>query len=80
MLCLNSYHYLLLFSALINLRNEYLLNGHYQISPYPQTIEVLGAALFYTGSETIEERINSTGTLGEDLQLQVNRYVKLFLM
>jgi hypothetical protein len=58
-------------SALINFRNEYLLNGHYQISPYPQKINVEGAALFYTGSEIIEERINSTGTLGEDLQLQV---------
>ncbi|XP_060563969.1 A disintegrin and metalloproteinase with thrombospondin motifs 9-like isoform X2 [Ruditapes philippinarum] len=57
--------------ALINFRNEYLLNGHYQISPYPQKINVEGAALFYTGSEIIEERINSTGTLGEDLQLQV---------
>lgn len=57
--------------ALVNLRNEYLLNGHFQINPYPQKIEVKGATLFYSGSETHEERINSTGTLGEDLQLQV---------
>ena len=59
------------FTALKNLRSGYVLNGHYQISPYPQKVEVGGATLFYSGSQTLEERINSTGTLGEDLQLQV---------
>lgn len=59
------------FAALVNKQNEYLLNGLYQISRYPMKIDVPGASLFYSGSETIEERINSTGTLGEDLQLQV---------
>ncbi|XP_052779988.1 A disintegrin and metalloproteinase with thrombospondin motifs 9-like [Mya arenaria] len=57
--------------VLVNVRNEYLLNGNYQIAPYPQKVKVKGAELFYSGSDTVEERINSTGTLGENILLQV---------
>ncbi|XP_052259939.1 A disintegrin and metalloproteinase with thrombospondin motifs 9-like [Dreissena polymorpha] len=57
--------------VLVNSQNEYLFNGQYLITQYPMTVKVKGAALFYTGSATVEERINSTGTLGENLTLQV---------
>ncbi|KAL4226991.1 A disintegrin and metalloproteinase with thrombospondin motifs 9 [Mactra antiquata] len=57
--------------ALTNLQNEYLLNGHYEVNPYPKRIQVKGMILFYSGSDIIEERINSSGRLGEPLRLQV---------
>ena len=60
------------FSALVNTRNEYLLNGEFIISMYPQTITVLGGTLQYSGSETIHERINSTGMLRENIIVQVS--------
>ena len=60
------------FSALVNTRNEYLLNGEFIISMYPQTINVLGGTLQYSGSETIHERINSTGMLRENIIVQVS--------
>ncbi|KAH3893332.1 hypothetical protein DPMN_017479 [Dreissena polymorpha] len=64
-------HVALCISVLVNSQNEYLFNGQYLITQYPMTVKVKGAALFYTGSATVEERINSTGTLGENLTLQV---------
>ena len=65
------------FSALVNSRSEYLLNGEFIISMYPQTIDVLGGSLQYSGSETLHERINSTGMLREDILVQVSLHVNL---
>ena len=65
------------FSALVNSRSEYLLNGEFIISMYPQTIDVLGGSLQYSGSETLHERINSTGMLREDILVQVSLPVNL---
>ena len=56
----------------MNSRNEYLLNGEFIISMYPQTIDVLGGTLQYSGSETVHERINSTGMLRENIIVQVS--------
>ena len=60
-----------MFAAIVNMQQDYILNGDWTILPYPEKINVRGATLEYSGSKSYEERINSTGTLLEQLQIQV---------
>ena len=60
------------FTAVVSSRNDYLLNGGFTINLFPQKMEVKGAVLEFSGSETYQERINSTGMLGENIHLQVS--------
>ena len=66
-------------SSALRSQNSYVLNGDFIISMQPTKIEVPGAVLFYSGTEVVEESINSTGTLLEPLQLQVLIFTVILL-
>ncbi|XP_070557592.1 A disintegrin and metalloproteinase with thrombospondin motifs 9-like [Ptychodera flava] len=57
--------------ALMNSRNEYVLNGFYAVSRFRREIEVAGAVIQYSGSDSVIERLNCSATVHEDLILQV---------
>ncbi|XP_064095145.1 A disintegrin and metalloproteinase with thrombospondin motifs 9-like isoform X4 [Macrobrachium nipponense] len=58
--------------ALVDLETgEYLLNGHWIVTPFPKLIEFGGTMLEYTGSNAITERINSTKPMKKKLLVQV---------
>ncbi|XP_066980603.1 A disintegrin and metalloproteinase with thrombospondin motifs 9 isoform X2 [Macrobrachium rosenbergii] len=58
--------------ALVDLETgEYLLNGHWIVTPFPKLIEFGGTMLEYTGSNAITERINSTKPMKKKLLVQL---------
>ena len=60
------------FSALVNSKGVYLFNGDFVVSIFRKEVAVKNAMIDYTGSDTIVERINCTGSVGESLSLYVS--------
>lgn len=52
---------------------EYLLNGHWIVTPFQKLVEFGGTLIEYTGSNAGTERINSTKPLQKRLLVQVSR-------
>uniref|UniRef100_A0A915LH22 Uncharacterized protein n=2 Tax=Meloidogyne incognita group TaxID=654580 RepID=A0A915LH22_MELJA len=48
---------------------DWLLNGQFHVSVFPQQIQILDTVLEYSGSDTPQERINGTGPLRTDVYL-----------
>ncbi|XP_006888295.1 PREDICTED: A disintegrin and metalloproteinase with thrombospondin motifs 20-like [Elephantulus edwardii] len=57
--------------ALSNNQGHFLLNGNFVVSMAKKVINIQGATLEYSGSDSSTERINSTGQLKEELVLQI---------
>jgi len=58
---------------------EYLLNGDFVMSMFRKTIQYAGATLEYSGSDTVVERVNSSGArLMKDLIVEVLTVGNLF--
>jgi len=58
---------------------EYLLNGDFVMSMFRKTIQYAGATLEYSGSDTVVERVNSSGSrLLRDLVVEVLTVGNLF--
>lgn len=59
--------------ALVDLETgEYLLNGHWIVTPFQKLVEFGGTLIEYTGSNSGTERINSTKPLQKRLLVQVS--------
>jgi len=58
-------------SALKNSSGHYILNGHFIVNTDSRKIKVKGASFLYSGSDSIIEKINSTGPLGENITVEV---------
>ncbi|XP_018011351.2 A disintegrin and metalloproteinase with thrombospondin motifs 20, partial [Hyalella azteca] len=64
--------------ALVDLETgEYLLNGHWIVTPFQKVVEFSGTMLEYSGSNTAIERINSTKPLQKKLLVQILSVGKL---
>lgn len=59
------------FTALRSTNGEFILNGNYQVSIFKHQISIVDTLLEYSGSETVEERINATGPIKADIYLQL---------
>lgn len=59
------------FAALRSTNGEFILNGNYQVSIFKHQISIVDTVLEYSGSETVEERINATGPIKTDIYLQL---------
>ena len=59
-------------AALRDSKGEYILNGNFVVSMFKKELKVKGSTLEYTGSDNIVERINSTQTLQDDVEVLVS--------
>ena len=67
-----------LFAALRNSNGSFILNGGFVVSMFRKLIDVKGAQLEYSGSDTVVERINATKMVLEDIELLVSLLYKVF--
>ena len=59
-------------SALRSASGEYLLNGNFVVSMFRKEMNMKGTLVEYSGSDNVIERINSTDSLQEDMDLLVS--------
>jgi len=64
-------------SALKDAYGNYVLNGNFIVSAFNKELHVSGSILEYSGSASAVERINGSGMLHEDINLQVNIFIPL---
>nr|XP_006818840.1 PREDICTED: A disintegrin and metalloproteinase with thrombospondin motifs 9 [Saccoglossus kowalevskii] len=57
--------------ALMNSNYQYIMNGNFAVSMYRRFVEVAGAVIEYSGSNTTIERINCSRKIEEDIIVQV---------
>ena len=54
---------------------RYLINGGFILSMFRSHLHYAGAILEYSGSDTVTERLNTTGTLAKPLVLEVTGHL-----
>ena len=67
----NNVHFLCILALVDIETGEYLLNGNWIVTPFQKLIEYGGTLIEYTGSNTVQERINSTKPVKKKLLVQV---------